>query len=46
MAGYTMDHTDLLYLMDENWQMQSFFTREDTPQAIAACLERLAAPER
>ncbi len=42
LAGYTMDHTSLLYLMDENWQLKTFFTHQDTPETIAACLERVA----
>ncbi|MFN7164999.1 MAG: SCO family protein [Hyphomonas sp.] len=41
MAEYTMDHTSLLYLMDENWQLKSFFTHQDTPDTIAACLEQV-----
>ena len=41
MAEYTMDHTSLLYLMDEEWQLQTFFTHQDTPDTIAACLEEV-----
>ncbi len=41
MAEYTMDHTSLLYLMDENWQLKSFFTHQDTPDTIAVCLEEV-----
>lgn len=37
-AEYTMDHTSLLYLMDENWDLKTFFTHEDTEDTIAACL--------
>ncbi len=37
-AGYTMDHTSLLYLMDEDWKLKTFFTHEDTSETIAACL--------
>jgi protein SCO1 len=37
-AEYTMDHTSLLYLMDEDWQLKTFFTHEDTSETIAACL--------
>jgi len=37
-ADYTMDHTSLLYLMDEDWQLKTFFTHEDTDETIAACL--------
>ena len=42
LAGYTMDHTSLLYLMDENWQLKTFFTHQDTPDTIAACLQKVA----
>ena len=41
MAAYTMDHTSLLYLMDENWQLKTFFTHQDTPDTIAACLQEV-----
>lgn len=41
LAGYTMDHTSLLYLMDENWQLKTFFTHQDTPDTIAACLQKV-----
>ena len=41
-VGYTMDHTSLLYLMDENWQLKTFFTHEDTAETISACLTDLA----
>lgn len=37
-AGYTMDHTSIVYLMDGNWQLQTFFTHETTPEAMSACL--------
>ncbi len=38
LAEYTMDHTSILYLMDENWQLKSFFTHQDTAESISACL--------
>ncbi|WP_155839307.1 SCO family protein [Hyphomonas chukchiensis] len=37
-AGYTMDHTSLLYLMDKDWNLKTFFTHDDTSETIAACL--------
>lgn len=37
-AGYTMDHTSLLYLMDADWKLKTFFTHDDTSETIAACL--------
>jgi protein SCO1/2 len=43
MAEYTMDHTSLLYLMDENWQLKTFFTHQDTADTIAECLTTIAA---
>ena len=43
-VGYTMDHTSLLYLMDEDWQLKTFFTHEDTAETISACLADLAKP--
>jgi protein SCO1/2 len=39
MAEYTMDHTSLLYLMDEDWKLKTFFTHEDTADTIAQCLQ-------
>ncbi|WP_291078432.1 SCO family protein [Hyphomonas sp.] len=42
-SEYTMDHTSLLYLMDEDWQLKTFFTHEDTADSIAACLGELLA---
>lgn len=41
MTGYTMDHTSLIYLMDEDWQLKTFFTHEDTDATIAACLSEI-----
>ncbi|MEL7108015.1 MAG: SCO family protein [Pseudomonadota bacterium] len=39
LAEYTMDHTSLLYLMDENWQLKTFFAEADAnPEDIAQCL--------
>ncbi|MGH1421880.1 MAG: SCO family protein [Hyphomonas sp.] len=40
-AEYTMDHTTLLYVMDEDWKLKTFFTHEDTPEDISACLTAL-----
>ena len=42
-AGYTMDHLSVLYLMDKDWKLKTFFpSHEAYPQAIATCLESLA----
>lgn len=39
LAEYTMDHTSLLYLMDENWELKTFFAEADTdPNYVAECL--------
>ncbi len=41
LAEYTMDHTNLIYVMDEEWQLKTFFTHDDTPETISACLAEL-----
>lgn len=39
LGEYTMDHTSLLYLMDENWQLKTFFAEADAnPDYVAQCL--------
>lgn len=38
LADYTMDHTSLLYLMDADWQLKTFFTHQDDAQSISTCL--------
>lgn len=39
LAEYTMDHTSLLYLMDEDWSLKTFFAEADAdPEYIAQCL--------
>lgn len=39
VAGYTMDHTSLSYLMDENWELKTFFSDVDSdPESMAACI--------
>jgi protein SCO1 len=45
-AGYTMDHTSIIYLMDENWKLKSFFTHADSPEQIATCLTSLAQAQQ
>ncbi len=38
-SEYTMDHTSLLYLMDEDWSLKTFFSESDAnPQDMAECL--------
>lgn len=41
LAEYTMDHTNLIYVMDEEWKLKTFFTHSDTPESISACLAEL-----
>lgn len=41
LAEYTMDHTNLIYVMDASWRLATFFTHEDTPATISACLAEL-----
>lgn len=41
-AGYLMNHSSILYLMDENWKLESFFTAEERPEAIASCIAALS----
>lgn len=39
LADYTMDHTSLSYLMDENWELKTFFSDANTgPDEMAACI--------
>jgi len=39
LAEYTMDHTSLLYLMDADWKLKTFFAESDSnPEQMAACL--------
>lgn len=40
-AGYLVSHSSILYLMDENWKLQTFFMQEESPAAIAQCLTAL-----
>lgn len=38
LSQYTMDHTSIIYLMDENWSLKTFFTHEATAEMIGDCL--------
>jgi len=40
-AEYTMDHTSLVYLMDENWKLKTFFNYSSTDEDMANCLKEL-----
>lgn len=35
---YTIDHQSIIYLMDKNGKLATFFTDTDTPQKIAKCI--------
>jgi protein SCO1/2 len=43
LSEYTIDHTTILYLMDEDWKLRTFFTMQDDAASIAACLTELTA---
>ncbi len=38
LADYTMDHSTIIYLMDEDWSLKTFFTHDATAEDIATCL--------
>lgn len=40
LAEYTMDHTSIIYLMDEDWTLKTFFTHEATAEDIGDCLAK------
>jgi protein SCO1/2 len=40
-AGYLVSHSSILYLMDENWKLQTFFMQDESPADIASCLAAL-----
>lgn len=45
LAGYTISHTSLVYLMDPNWKMVSFFlSDENQPDQVASCLAEHIRP--
>lgn len=37
-AGYTMEHSAITYLMDENWKLESFFLEVSQPDKMTECL--------
>jgi protein SCO1/2 len=41
-SGYLMSHGTILYLMDENWKLQTFFTQEVRPSDMAKCIAALS----
>lgn len=39
LAEYTMDHSSILYLMDENWNLKTFFSETVwNPETMAQCI--------
>ena len=40
-SDYTMDHTSLVYLMDGDWKLKTFFNYNASDAEIAACIEEL-----
>ena len=42
VAEYTMDHTSLIYVMDEDWKLATFFSETiNNPDEIARCLSSI-----
>ena len=41
-SGYVMSHGTILYLMDENWKLQTFFTDGTRPSDMAKCIAALS----
>jgi protein SCO1/2 len=41
-SGYQMEHSSILYLMDENWKLKTFFTPDTRPETIAKCIAALS----
>lgn len=39
--GYLVRHSAILYLMDENWKLETFFMEDQGPADIAKCLNLL-----
>ena len=43
-AGYTMDHMSILYLMDKDWRLKTFFaTSATSPREMADCIAALSS---
>ena len=40
-SGYLMNHTSIIYLMDEDWRLKTFFTPDARPEDIARCLQAM-----
>lgn len=40
-SGYLMNHTSIIYLMDESWKLETFFTPDTRPEDMARCISAL-----
>ena len=40
-GGYLVSHSSILYLMDKDWKLQTFFMEGESPAEIASCLSAL-----
>jgi len=41
-AGYSFNHSAILYLMDENWKLATFFQPDARPEDMAKCIAALS----
>ncbi len=39
--GYLVSHSSILYLMDENWKLETFFMQDESAADIGSCLAAL-----
>ena len=40
LAEYTVEHSSIIYLMDEDWSLKTFFTHTATAEDITECLTK------
>ena len=41
-SGYLMEHMAIVYLMDENWKLATFFPVGERPETMAKCIAALS----
>jgi protein SCO1/2 len=41
-SGYLVNHTALIYLMDANWKLRTYFFSEMPPAAMARCVAAIS----
>lgn len=41
-SGYLMEHMAIVYLMDENWKLATFFPVGERPESMAKCIAALS----